>query len=206
MKQKPTLRRLNIKLTGLLFAAYSAYNIFIVARDSGRGLSSEGKLISVVVALMFAVFAFFVWTAGWNTRDIRFLMIRRTAFIIALLAVFALKLRMAGKVVAYLDFSRLHTVLYVGAYAMTQAALLMLFVYYVFILKSLPFYPMASVLLPVFAMILFLCSLILETVLFFVYGIGLEASMLRTAVMRPVFYLGFVGLSAYFLFPPHLTK
>ena len=204
MQQKMKQRQWIEKLTGLLFSAYSAYNVFVVVRDGKRGLSPEGILISIVVALIFAVFAGFLWTwqAGVKAKDMRFLMIRRTTFIIALLAVFALKLRMAGKVIAYLDFSKIHTVVYGAAYLMTQAALLLLIVYYVFILKMLPLYPKASVILPAIAMVLFLCSLILEAILFFAYGIGLEASPLRTIVSRPVFYLGFIGLCVYFLIPP----
>ena len=180
--------------------------VFIAVRDGKRGLSSQGILISIVVALMFAVLAGFVWTAGVKMKDMRFQIARRTAFIIALLAVFALKLRMAGEVIAYLDFSKIYTVLYGGAYFMTQAALLLLIIYYVFILKNLPFYPRASVSLPTIAIILFLCSLILEAILFFVYGIGPEANTLRTLVMRPVFYLGFICLSLYFLFTPQFSE
>ena len=206
MKQKITLRQLNVMLTGLLFAAYSAYNVFVAIRDGMRGLSSEGIIISLVVALMFAVLAGFVWTSELKTDDIRILIVRRTAFIIALFTIFSLKLRMVGRVIAYLDFSQANTVLYGGAYIMTQAALLLLLIYYVFILKRLPLYPRASVIIPIIAIILFLCSLILEAILFFLYGIGLEANMLRSAVMRPVFYLGFICLSRYFLFPPQLEK
>ena len=201
-----TLRQLNVKLTGILFSVYSAYNLLVAVRDGKRGLSSEGILISIVVALMFAVFTVFVNTIGVKTNDMRFLIARRIAFIIALLVVFALKLRMAVEVIAYLDFSKIHTVLYGGAYFLTQAALLLLIIFYVFILKALPFYPRASVILPTIAIILFLCSLVLEMILFFVYGIGLEANTLRTLVMRPVFYLGFICLSLYFLFPPQLSE
>ena len=206
MKQKMTLRQLNVKLTGILFSVYSAYNLLVAVRDGKRGLSSEGILISIVVALMFAVFTVFVNTIGVKTNDMRFLIARRIAFIIALLVVFALKLRMAVEVIAYLDFSKIHTVLYGGAYFLTQAALLLLIIFYVFILKALPFYPRASVILPTIAIILFLFSLVLEVILFFVYGIGLEANTLRTLVMRPVFYLGFICLSLYFLFPPQLSE
>ena len=206
MKQKMTLRQLNVKLTGILFSVYSAYNLLVAVRDGKRGLSSEGILISIVVALMFAVFTVFVNTIGVKTNDMRFLIARRIAFIIALLVVFALKLRMAVEVIAYLDFSKIHTVLYGGAYFLTQAALLLLIIFYVFIIKALPFYPRASVILPTIAIILFLCSLVLEMILFFVYGICLEANTLRTLVMRPVFYLGFICLSLYFLFPPQLSE
>ncbi len=118
-----------------------------------------------------------------------------------MLAIFALKLRMAGRVFAYIDFSKTHTILYGGAYIFTQAALLIIIIYYIAILKNLPLYPRASVLLPLSAIVLLLSSLVLETILFFVYSIGLEPSPLRTAVIRPIFYFGFIGLSAYFLFP-----
>ncbi len=202
MEQKQKPERIFLSLTGgVLFAAYSAYNIFIVARDSPRGLSPEGQLISVVVALLFGVFAAFLWTAGWKKKDFRFLLIRRVVFLVALAAVFALKLRMAGQVAAYFELSKPHTVLYGAAYLSTQAALAILFIYYAFILKKLPRYPRASVILPVLAAALFLIALILETILFFAYGIGQEANRVRTLVMRPVFYLGFICLSVYFLVP-----
>lgn len=200
------LKKVIVTLTALLFASYSAYNIFIAVRDGKRGLSPQAILISVVVALLYAVFTGFMITVGNNTKDIRFLIGRRVAFIIALLAVFALKLRMVGQVLAYLDFNKLYTVLYGCAYLTTQIGLLLLLAYYIFILKRLPLYPRASVALPLIAAILFLCSLVIEAVLFFAYGIGLEANALRTIVMRPVFYFGLIGLSLYFLFPTPTTN
>lgn len=199
------LRKLNVILTALLFAAYTVYNVFIIYRG-GASLPSQAILISAVVALMYFVFTAFAVTAGVKSKDIRFLIGRRVAFIVALLTVFALKLRMAGQVIAYLDFSKLYTVLNGCAYLVTQIGLLLLLIYYIFILKNLPFYPRAGVALPTAAAVLFLCGLALEAVLYFVYGIGLETSPLRTIVMRPVFYLGLIGLSLYFLFPPQTAK
>ena len=202
MKDKLMPKRLIIKLTGLLFAAYSAFIIFTIIRD-GRVLSAEAFFISVLVALLFGVLAGYARTS--EVKDELFRTIRKAAMSSALIGVFALKLRMVGKVIAYLDFSWPQTVLYNGAYWMTQAALLILIIYYVFIRKEYPFLIIASVVLLLIAMILFLCSLFLEMILFFVYSIGLEPSMLRTAVSRPLFYLGFIGLSGYFMFPPRLT-
>lgn len=202
---KLKLRKLNVILTALLFAVYTVYNVFIIYRG-GASLPSQAILISAVVALMYFVFTAFAVTAGVKSKDIRFLICRRVAFIVALLTVFALKLRMAGQVIAYLDFSKLYTVLNGCAYLVTQIGLLLLLIYYIFILKKLPFYPRAGVALPTAAAVLFLCGLALEAVLYFVYGIGLETSPLRTIVMRPVFYLGLIGLSLYFLFPPQTAK
>ena len=213
MEKKLTLKRLIIPATGLLFAAYSAYNVFIVIRDGGA-LSSEGILISIIVALLFAVLAAYVWTAKVKRKKGFFRMVRRTALIIALIAIFALKLRMVVRVVEYVDFSELQTVfvygepftfsmlqtlLYGAAYFMTLAAMLILIIYFIVIRKRPLMFPKASVALPVTAMVLFLVSLIMDMVLFLAYGVNLEASPLRTAVMRPVFYLGFIGLCAYCL-------
>lgn len=206
MKQKLTLRNIIGTITSVLLAVYSAYNVFVVARDVKRGLSLTGIIISIIIAISFAVLAFFVQSAAMNTKDLRLLIVRRTAFIIALFLIFALKLRMAGKVIAYLDFSKLHTVLYGSAYLTTQFGLLLLLIYYIFILKMLPFFPRAAVAFPLAAMLLFFSSLVIEAVMFFVYGIGLEANLIRTVVMRPVFYLGLMGLSVYFLFPPQIEE
>lgn len=200
-KQNLMLRRLNIVLTGLLFAAYAVYNIFIIIRD-GRGLPAQGIFISALVALGFALFSAFVLTAGVRSKNPRFLMIRRITFILALLLIFLLKLRMVGQVVEYIDFSQLNTVIYGAAYFMTLAALLLLFIYYVFLRRIRIIFPRAAVFLIVAALILFLLSFIMEIILFFGYGIGIEANTLRTVVIRPIFYLGFIGLSLYFLFPP----
>lgn len=200
MKQKLTPREFVIKLTGILFAVYSAYNVFIIIRDNS-GLTPQAILISAVVALMFGVLAAYALTFGLIVEPL-FLQIRRTIFIAALLIVFALKLRMVGAVAAYFDPSKIHTVLYCVAYGMTQTALLVLLVYYIFIRGVLLFFPKARVILPTFAAALFLCSLILEAILCFAYDIRLEASFMRTIVIRPVFYLAFIGLSVYFLFLP----
>lgn len=213
MKQTLTLRRMNILVTGLMFAAYSAYNIFIIIRGGGS-LSSEGILISAVVALLFAVFTAYVWTAGVKPKNARFRMIRRTAFIIALIGVFALKLRMFDRVLGYIDFSGLQTVFYYGepfefsmlitvifgaSYFIMLAAMLILIVYFIVIRKRPLMFPKASVVMPVTAMALFIVSLILDMILFLAYGVNLEANPRRTAVMRPVFYLGFIGMCAYCL-------
>lgn len=206
MKQMLTPRWLLVELTGFLFAAYSAYNVFIIFRDI-RSLPTEGIVISAVVALLFVLLAVYVWTAGIKgKKHILFMIIRRTSFIIAFLTIIALKLRLVVRVIDYIDYTKLYTMLYGVSYFMTLAALVILFVYYVFILNRLPFHPRAGVLLPRSAIILLLLSLIAEAILFFAYGIGLEANVLRTVVMRPVFYLGFVGLALHFLYPVQIKK
>ena len=202
MKQKLTPRWLVIKLAGILFAAYSAYNIFILYRN-GSTLPEQGVFITALVAALFGLLAVFAWTS--EIKNVRFQVIRTTVFIVDLLIVFALKLRMIGRSVAYIDSAKPHTVLYGATYFMTLAGMLVLFIYYAFILKNLPLYPRMSVILPAAAIILFLGTLILEAVLFFAFGFAMESSPLRTMVIRPVFSLGFVGLSAYFLFPPQIT-
>lgn len=206
MKRLLTHGWLLAALTGLLFVAYSAYNVFIIFRDINT-LSPEGILISGVVALMFAVFAAFMWTAGIKgKKHVLFMKVRRVVFIIALAVVFVLKMRLTDRMIVYLDFTKLYTVLYVASFFLTPVAFLFLLVYYTFILKKLPFYPRARVLLPVIAAVLFFCSLVLEAILFLVYGFYTEANALRTAVIRPVFYMGFIGLSLHFLYPIRTTK
>ncbi len=199
MEKKLTLKWLIIKLAGVLFAAYSAYNVFIMIRDGKRGLPAEAIVISAFVALLFGVLAVFAWTSG--AKNIRFIMVRKAMFIISVLAVIALKLRMAASYISYIDLSQPQTVLYGSTYFLTLAAMLILVAYYAFILKDLMMYPVLSILLPAIAGALFLSCLVFEIILFFGFGIGVEANMIRTVVMRPVFYLGFILLSVYFLFP-----
>ena len=81
-------------------------------------------------------------------------------------------------------------------------ALVILFVYYAFIRTNLTFFKKSSVLLPLSAIVLLLGSLVLEVILFFGFRVMVEANVLRTLVIRPVFYLGFIGLAVFFLFPP----
>lgn len=200
-EEKPfqlTARWVISKLTALLFAAYAAYNIFLLFRDREE-LSLAGTVITAFVALLFGLLAVFAWTT--EVKNLLFVMIRRTVFILALIAIFALKLNLVARVVRALDLSAMHTVLYAGAYFLTLAALLILLVYYVFVIKNLPLHPKLAVILPLAAALCFLASLVMEAVLLFGYGIGLEATRLRTLVIRPVFYLGFIGLSVFFLFP-----
>lgn len=204
MKQLFKPRRLIIMLAGLMFAAYSAYNIFIIIRDYKRGLPPMGIFICAVVAAAFAVLAVFAFTS--EVKNLRFLIIRKNSFIAALVVIFLLKLRMLNEFIAFINFSKLHTIIYTVSYVMFQTALVLLFIYYTVILKNLMHYPKASVVLPLISMILFFGSLVCEAVLFFVYNIGIEDNILRTVVMRPVFYLGFVFLSAHFLFPPELPE
>ena len=185
--------------TGALFAVYSAYNIFIILRD-GKAMNTESPVISAVVALLFGMIAVFVWTTGLMNQWLRIL--RRIGLIVAISVIFALKLRMVGSVIEYLDFSKMHTILYAASYFIMQTALLILALYYIDIRKRFMLFPRATVIVPVTAMLLFLCSLIVESILLFVYGIGLEANLLRTIVFRPVFYLGFIGLTAYFMYMP----
>lgn len=202
MKQKLTLRWWIIKLSGILFAAYSAYNVFILLRDGIRrhSLSSEGLLISAIVALLFAVLAVFAWTSEIKKKR-RFRLFRRVAFTIALLAIFGLKLRMIEPVINCLELLIPQTIMYVCSYFLTLLALFLLFVYYTIIIRRPLLFLKASTFLPVLIIVLFLISLILEMIIFLGYGINIEASALRTAVIRPVFYLGFIGLTAYYLLP-----
>ena len=134
------------------------------------------------------------------------MIVRRTSFIIAMLVIIALKLRLVIQVINYMDYTRFDTVLYGVSYFLMLLALMILFFYYVFILNRLPFFPRAGVILPRTAIVLFLLSLIAEQILFYVYGIGLEANAMRSMVIQPVFYLGFIGLSLHFLYPVQLTK
>lgn len=205
MKEKLTPKTAVTVVTGILFAVYAAYNIFIIFKDRSA-LSSKAILISALVALIFLIFAGFMLTAGVKTKNIRFVKIRGAVFMIALAAVFLLKLNRIRSMIAYLDFSSLTTVWFDLTYFMTLIAMLLLFIYYTFILKRYPLYPKAAVALPTTAMVLFLLSLVIELVLFIAFGIISEASPLRTAVIRPVFYLGFAGMSAYFLFPPEAVQ
>lgn len=198
-------RRQVIKVAALCFAVYAAYNVFIIVRD-GSDLPPEGIPLSIIVAVLFAVIAGFSWTAGLPVKDFKVLVVRRNTYMVALPMIFALKLRMITGVIRYLNFSRPHTILYGASYFLTLAGLLILFLFYALVVRNLELYPKASFYLPLAAMILFVCSLILEIILFFAYGICLEANVLRTVVIRPVFYLGFIALSAFFLFPPPLPK
>ena len=203
MEQKFTPRRLTTMLTGRLFAAYAAYNVFVIIRD-GSSLSAEAIFISAFVALLFGTLTGFVWSSD-VIRPLS-VMIRRTSFILVLIAVFALKLRMAGRVIDYVDSTKTYTVLYGGSYVLTMAGLVSLFIYFLFVSESIPLYPRASILLPISAILFFAGSFALEIMLFFGYNIGLEPSALRTIVIRPIFYLGFIGLSAFFLFPSQPAK
>lgn len=210
MKQKLTLRRIIIILTGLCFAVYAAYNVFVLIKDGGS-LPTAGIIISGLVAFLFAVLSIFAFTSDMRLNtpeddDIRLLAVRRIFFGGVLVAVWLLKLRMAGQVAAYVDVSMPHTILYAGAYVATQLALLALFVLFVFILPKRPFFPRLCVLLPLLALLLFVAGFVCDTLLFFGFHVMVEASPLRTMLVRPVFYLGFIGLSLYFLLPPPMPS
>ena len=81
MKEKLTPRWFIIKLTGILFAIYSAYNIFLIVRD-GSAMPPVGIFISALVSLLFALLAAFAWTS--EVKNVRFMMIRKTVMIIVL--------------------------------------------------------------------------------------------------------------------------
>ena len=197
-------RWLIIKLSGLLFAAYSAYNIYVIVRG-GSELSLMGIVISAIVAFAFALLFFFAWTAGAATqKKPRFLIFRRNSFIFALLVILLLKIRIIKEVLIFLDYSVFYTILYFIAYASTVAALTILIAYFTFVVKDLPAYPRASFALPLCALILFTVGLAVEAVLYFVFNIGLEMTVLRTLVSRPLFYLGFITLCVHFMIQPKI--
>ena len=198
MKGKLTFRGLIILLTGFLFAVYAAYNIFIIFKDR-ESMTAEGIWISALVALLFGIFTVFLWTSA--VKNVLYRKIRRRVFILALLAILVLKLRLAGRVVAVLDLSELYTLLYGFAYFMTLVGLLLLLIYYTF-KKRILRHPLAAILLPLSAKILFLLCFIAEVSLFCGHDIGLEANTIRTVIIRPVFYFGLIGLSSFFLLPP----
>ena len=203
MKQKLTLRWLLLKLTGLFFAAYSVYYIFIIIRDGGT-MKLKEKIICSILVVLFGLLTGFAWTS--EVKNLRFLMIRKAVLILDLLALIALKLRMAGSVIKYLEYTKLHTVLYSASYCLTIAGMLFLLIFYAFILKNLPFHRKSSVIIPLVALISFVCALALEAILFFVYHIGLEQTPIRTLISRPIFYLSFIGLALYFLYPQTIPE
>lgn len=203
MKKREIFKRIIIIFGGILFAVYSAYNIFIIVRD-GKSLLPVEKFISALVAFSFLILAIFVWT--YEVKNIRFIMLRIYSFIAAMLVLTGLKIRIGKHVINYIDFSKPETILYGIAYFFTVAAMIILLFYYVFIIRRLSQYPKLSFVLPLIAMILFLSGFIAEIILLSVYHIGLEASLRRTVVIRPVFYFGFIFLSVYFLFVPRVEK
>lgn len=200
-----TFRKITVILSGVFFSIYSVYNVFIIFRDR-KELSVEGIVISAIVVFAFAALAMFSFTAITGSDDLKFLMIRSTAFIIGLLIILVLKFRMSGSVIDFLDISSPPTVLYFASYALVQAALFLLLFYYTFIVRRLPLFPRASVIFPLIVMVLFTLSLIIEEIIIFAYGIIIEANFIRTIVMRPVFYLGFICLCAYFIFHPKIIE
>ena len=199
--QKLTLRGVIIKLTGLLFAAYAAYNVFIIFRDL-ESLSVEGIIISAAVALMFVLLTVYAWTSRVKVKDVLFRMIRRWMLILVLVTILGLKLRIVGDVIAYVDGEQPYTVLNAAAYFLTLAGLLVILAYYVFFRMLRPIFPIISIVLPLTAVLFLLGGLVTEMVMYFAYDVGLEANVLRTLVMRPVFYLCFIGLAVYYAIPP----
>ena len=206
MGKKQKLRLFIVRMTGILSAAYSAYYIFVIVRDIRRS-SLQGLIIDALVSLLFALLAGFAFTSEVN--NLKFIKVRRITFIITLLMIVLLKLRLTGRVFAFLDFTdeyALLVALYGAAFFMTLIALVVLLVYYTFIRSNMPLYPKVSVIMPLSAMILFLLSFVAEILLLVIYHLGLEANMIRTVVSRPLFYLCFIGLSAYFLYPPRIEE
>ena len=206
MKKKQRLRLFIIRLTAIMFAAYSAFYIFVLVRDLKQA-SLQELLIEALVSLLFALLSAFAWTS--EVSNLKFIRVRRIVFIIALLGVVLLKLRLTGSVIAFLDFTGEYAflfALYGAAFFMSLMALIILLVYYTFIRRNMPLYPKLSVVLPISAMILFILSFAAEILLFAIYRFGVEDSMIRTLFSRPVFYLGFIGLSAYFLYPPRVEE
>ena len=206
MKKKQRLRLFIVRLTAIMFAAYSAFYIFVLIRDLKQA-SLQELLIEALVSLLFALLSAFAWTS--EVSNLKFIRVRRIVFIIALLGVVLLKLRLTGSVIAFLDFTGEYAflfALYGAAFFMSLMALIILLVYYTFIRRNMPLYPKLSVILPISAMILFILSFAAEILLFAIYRFGVEDSMLRTLFSRPVFYLGFIGLSAYFLYPPRVEE
>ena len=190
-----------IKLTGLLFAAYSAFYVFVVIRDT-KIYNTYEKVICALVVLLFAVLAGFAFTS--EAKNMKFLTIRRVVMLVDLVTVFVIKLFVAGRVFATLDITKLETIFYVGAYLFTQLALLIILLYYALIRKSLPVFPKASVILLITSAAFLLISLVFEALLFFIYNVGLEGNAIRTLVSRPILYFGFIGLSLSFLYPPQV--
>ena len=102
MGKKQKLRLFIVRLTGILSAAYSAYYIFVIVRDIRRS-SLQGLIIDALVSLLFALLAGFAFTSEVN--NLKFIKVRRITFIITLLVIVLLKLRLTGRVFAFLDFT-----------------------------------------------------------------------------------------------------
>ena len=94
------------------------------------------------------------------------------------------------------------TVIYGVSYLLTLLGILDLTIYYIIIRKRNPFKRWVTVVFMVIAMVFFVAGLVLEGILLFKYNIGMEPNKLCTLITRPIFYMSFVGLCVYFLFPP----
>lgn len=149
----------------------------VVIRDT-KIYNTYEKVICALVVLLFAVLAGFAFTS--EAKNMKFLTIRRGVMLVDLVTVFVIKLFVAGRVFATLDITKLETIFYVGAYLLTQLALLIILLYYALIRKSLPVFPKASVILLITSAAFLLISLVFEALLFFIYNVGLEGNAIRT--------------------------
>jgi len=200
MKEKISLRWFFIKLAGVFFAVYSVYCVFIIFNGISKDLTTEGVVTNVLYAVFYAVFSFFAFTS--EVKDIRFLTVRRIIFIAALLAELLLRLRSFRFVIYIINFSNPLTVLLGATYIMPIVGMLIILANFAFLSKNLLQHPKSSVLLPLSAMLLFLCSVVLEMIQLFKYSSGSNGITLRSIIITPVFYLGWICLSVYFMYPP----
>ena len=197
-KKKLTPKWFVIKLSGICFAAYAVYYLRMIITYGGE-METKGIVVTALVAWLFGILSVFAWSS--EARNSQMAAIRRMVLIVALAGIFALRTCMIGQVIGFLDPDKPYTLLYGASYVLMQAALVILFIFYFFILQHLMFYPRASVVLPVIAAIAFFGGLVMEAVLFFAFRMLIEPSFWGSILFRPAFYLGFIGLSVYFLFP-----
>ena len=181
--------------TALMFTLLTSYQIYLLVQISQN---RTGRILGIISFALITIATFFalVPRKGFS--------IMRTVLLIAGLSLnIIIKIFNASAMFGMLDFAYTPTVLNCAVYVLSQAAELLLLLYYLVFrhnkklsrMRKLACVAMSAVVL------LYLSCLIMEIVLMIRYGWNIDLSLKYTIASRFLYFFGFAGIAVSFMLP-----
>lgn len=192
------IKKIIVFLTATMFALYLEYHIFLAVQLSGKGnaINMVIRFIGIIVFLLISVASFFMLIP-----HPLFLLMHRLLMLTGLTVNFIVKLLSVVILLKGLNFSSVPSVLNIAVFALSQIALFLLLQFFVILPRSLEKKSFKSFTVITMSNVIALYSLclLMECVIVLKYHANIELNILLTLISRLLYYLGFIGLSGYFL-------
>ena len=182
-------------VTALSFVIYTAYQIFLVVQVSAQ---RTGRLIGVTFYVIVTVASILALVYRPGVR-----IVRSVTFVVGFMSLFIMRMLSVPSMFAYLNFSRMYTVLTVASYVATELGTLLLAMYYLAVRtrKNVKHERTITMIMMSIVILLFTFVLAAECVLVLRYHLLVDYNIPLTLMGKVLFYIGFVGTAVNFMMP-----